>query len=140
MNKEKVYTVENYYDEPRSGIANFEGKPHVYECTFDYLEEEYSNRFKLMEVSNETLQLALKAWHLWIKWDNKPDKSKVELDSHPVLPKDKNKHIELSKELNKRLKIDETKAFFADGKFESYEKGWNGYQVEWKIRKEKNNL
>jgi len=140
MEKEKVYTVEDYYDGPRGGIANFNGKPHIYECLFDYLEDEYSNGFKLMEISEETLQIALNSWDLWIKWDSKQNKTKEEMDSHPVLPEDRNLFNQLSTELEIRLKIDDSKAIIADGTFESIEKGWNGYVVEWKLRKEQNDI
>ena len=32
---EEVFTVTEYYDGPRQGIANFTGKPHFYDCIFD---------------------------------------------------------------------------------------------------------
>ena len=140
MRKEKVYTIEDYYDGPRGGIANFNGKPHVYECLFDDLDDEYSNGFKLMEISEETLQIALKSWNLWIKWDDKQNKTKEEMDSHPVLPEDRELYDKLSAEIKKRLKIDDDKSLVADGTFESVKKGWNGYVVEWKVRNDPTNL
>jgi hypothetical protein len=32
---EKVYTVTDFYDGPRGGIANFRGHPHVYESLWN---------------------------------------------------------------------------------------------------------
>jgi hypothetical protein len=32
---EKVYTVTDYYDDPRGGIADFCGKPHLYRSLFE---------------------------------------------------------------------------------------------------------
>ncbi len=31
LNYEQVFTVLDYYDGPRSGIANYNGAPHFYE-------------------------------------------------------------------------------------------------------------
>jgi len=32
---ERVYTMTDYYDGPRKGIADFEGRPHLYEAEWD---------------------------------------------------------------------------------------------------------
>ena len=31
---EEVFTVMDYYDGPRKGVANFRGQPHFYDCIF----------------------------------------------------------------------------------------------------------
>ena len=59
---EIVFTVSDYYDGPRSGIANYRGNPHYYECVFDDNNEEYSNIFQLMPVDEESFRLALEDW------------------------------------------------------------------------------
>jgi hypothetical protein len=43
---ECVFTVTDYYDGPRKGIANYNGRPHFYECVFDgakMITRNYSN-------------------------------------------------------------------------------------------------
>ena len=32
---ERVYSVLDYYDGPRAGIANFQGEPHYFICGWD---------------------------------------------------------------------------------------------------------
>ena len=46
---EEVFTVTDYYDGPRQGIANFKGKPHFYDCIFDEARQDYSDRYRRRE-------------------------------------------------------------------------------------------
>ena len=39
-NPEPVYTVEDYYDGPREGVADFQGKSHVYKCQFSETDDD----------------------------------------------------------------------------------------------------
>jgi hypothetical protein len=42
---EIVFTVTDYYDGSRGGIANFRGKPHLYKCVFDQTANDYSDTY-----------------------------------------------------------------------------------------------
>jgi hypothetical protein len=64
---ERVYTVTSYWDCPRSGIADCDGQPHVYESVFEEEADDYGDFF-LRPVDETTLALALEAWALWVKW------------------------------------------------------------------------
>ncbi len=45
---EHVYTVTDYYDGPRGGVAEFNGVPHVYRSLFLDSEDEWdAERFEL---------------------------------------------------------------------------------------------
>jgi len=59
MTWERVFTVNDYYDGPRRGVADFGGKPHIYESQFSDAEDPYTDRFLLMEIEAELFQLAL---------------------------------------------------------------------------------
>jgi hypothetical protein len=56
---DKVYTVTEYYDGARAGVADFNGQPHYYECQFDELEGNWSDVFLLKPIDSETFRLAL---------------------------------------------------------------------------------
>ena len=56
---EKVYTISDYWDQPRSGAADFKGQPHSYECVFDEAEDDWSKVFILKPLDVETLKLAM---------------------------------------------------------------------------------
>jgi hypothetical protein len=65
---ERVYTMTDYYDGPRRGIADFDGRPHTYDAVFDYAQDDYAEPYDLRPVDAETLQLALEAWQIWQRW------------------------------------------------------------------------
>lgn len=44
---ERVYTVNEYYDGPRKGIADYCGEPHLYECILNESDGDYSGLFRL---------------------------------------------------------------------------------------------
>ena len=103
---EFVYTVTDYYDGPRKGIANFQGKPHLYECIFDESKDSYSDLFRLAPVDAETFQLAIEAWEIWRRWEFAFHSGETEMSTHPALPREAKRHEELKQLLDKALVID----------------------------------
>src|SRR5258708_10860363 len=98
---ECVYTVTDYYDGPRKGIANYQGSPHIYECVFDEITGNYSDLFWLAPVDPETFQLAMEDWAIWQRWELAYHSGKTELDTHPALPHESARHVELQGILDK---------------------------------------
>jgi len=134
---EYVHTVTDYYDGPRKGIANYQGRPHLYECVFDEIKGNYSELFSLAPVDSETFQLAMEDWTIWQRWELAYHSSKTELDTHPALPHEAARHAELQGILDKVLMIDPQRAIAKIGRFEalgnaSLPKGvLRPLQVEW---------
>jgi hypothetical protein len=128
---EYVHTVTDYYDGPRKGIANYQGRPHLYECV------NYSELFWLAPVESETFQLAMEDWTIWQRWELAYHTGKTELDTHPALPHESARHVELQGILDKVLVIDPQRAVARIGRFEalgnaSLPKGvLRPLQVEW---------
>jgi hypothetical protein len=83
---ERVYTVHDYYDRPRSGIANFGGRPHYYSCEWDKAADDYADSFTLVSIDEETLDLALEQWAIWKEWEVAFHKGQRHRESHPALP------------------------------------------------------
>lgn len=54
---ERVYRITAYYDGPREGIADFEGKPHLFRSERDYGANVF---FYLTPLSEELFQLAMR--------------------------------------------------------------------------------
>lgn len=98
---ERVYTMTDYYDGPRGGIANFHGTPHAYASLFE--EDGYADVFELRPVDDETLRLALEDWEIWLRWDDAHNAGIVNLDTHPALPADRTRHDEIEPILVARL-------------------------------------
>jgi hypothetical protein len=102
---EIVFTVTDYYDGPRRGIANLRGKPHLYECVFDEAKDDYSKIFQLTPVDNELFSAALEDWEIWKRWWLAFHNGKTDMASHPALPEDRAGHEDLAKRLHS-LKTD----------------------------------
>ena len=99
---ERVYTMTDYYDGPRAGIANFEGKPHAYRSPFNDAIG-YEEVYELRPVDEETLRLALEDWEIWLRWEEAYRAGLANRESHPALPDDRARHDEIVPVLETRL-------------------------------------
>jgi hypothetical protein len=100
---ERVYTVWDYHDSPRSGIADYLGKPHYYECEWDAGTDDYSDTFSLKPVDEKTLALALEQWSIWRNWEFAFHRGEKRQETHPKLPGQSKRYAELDAELEARL-------------------------------------
>lgn len=100
---EIVYTVTDYYDGPRKGIANYNGAPHFYECLFDTANDDYSDAFQLTPIDQPTFLLAMEDWHIWLRWESAFYAGETTLETHPALPADAARHKELVSVLQNAL-------------------------------------
>ncbi len=97
MSHNPIFTVDEYYDGPISGVTELNGKPHIYQCIFDENEDEYSQRYYLQQIPQDIFTLKLEQWELWLKWVAAFKKGEVTTDTHPVLPEDSKRNKELDK-------------------------------------------
>ena len=102
---EIVYTITDWYDGARGGVADFNGKPHYYECQFDDATDYYSAIYFLQPLDRETFLLALEDWQIWLRWDAAFKQRQATIETHPALPADRERHNELSRLLTDRLVI-----------------------------------
>ena len=115
---EEVFTVTDYYDGPRQGIANYKGKPHFYDCVFDEAREDYSDRYRLTAIPNHVFDLAMEDWAIWERWQTTFHAEKTTEKSHPALPQDRTRHEEIRSVLDSALKTDELTCLMRIGLFE----------------------
>lgn len=116
---EKVHTTTDYYDGPRGGIADFEGKPHVYASVFDDLQDGYTDTFLLMPIDEDAFRLAMEDWAIWCRWEDARLEGIITIDSHPALPADRARHEELMQKLGDRLIAKPELSLCAHGEFRS---------------------
>lgn len=112
-----VYTIVDYWDGPRSGVAQFQGRPHLYQSVFDELADDWTDVFLLQPVDNETFQLELEDWEIWKRWRDAYDKGVTSIEAHPALGVDRERHDELKITLSERLGSISTKIVRARGDF-----------------------
>ncbi len=103
MTFERVYTMTDYHDGPRRGIASFRGEPHEYSSPFDHWKDDYADLYELRPVDAETLRLALEDWDIWIRWEDAWKASLTDLETHPAVPADRARHDEIAPVLAARL-------------------------------------
>jgi hypothetical protein len=83
------------------------------------------------------LALALEDWAIWLRWEQAFYSGRTTLDTHPALPEERARSVELAQLLKPLLVIDEAAVFRARGEFESIEppsaghRGWVPLQVRW---------
>jgi hypothetical protein len=134
---ELVFTVADYYDGPRQGVANYRGEPHFYDCVFDQEEDEYSDLYRLTPIDQRTFELAVEAWAIWRKWELAYHSGKVKSDSHPALRADTTKYKRIWRKLDASLKTDSARCISRKGHFKAIEapklpKGvLRPFQVKW---------
>jgi hypothetical protein len=100
---EPVFTMTDYYDGPRGGIASFRGAPHVYASTWDDARDAWADVFELRAIDDETLRLALEDWEIWLRWEDAFYAGAADLATHPALPAVRARHDELAPILAARL-------------------------------------
>lgn len=116
---ERVYTVYDYYDTPRSGFADVGGVPHAYRSIWrDDLDDwDPEGRFRLHPVTPEVLALALEDWAIWGRWEEAYRAGRTQDTTHPALPADLPRHAELAPIIERALEFDAASARVAIGEF-----------------------
>jgi hypothetical protein len=100
---ERVYTMTDYYDGPRRGIASFRGRPHAYSCPFEHWKDGYADLYELRAIDEDTLRLALEDWEIWLRWEDAFYACAVDMSTHPALPADRARHDEIDPIIEARL-------------------------------------
>jgi hypothetical protein len=114
---EKVFTVTDYYDGPRQGIANYTGSPHYYDCVFSDEKQDYTSVYSLTPISDEVFRLALEDWAIWRRWEQAFHTGQTSLETHPALPEDAVRHGEIESLVAESLKMNRSTSIVREGNF-----------------------
>lgn len=145
---ETVYAVYNYHDGPLSGVADFEGRPHIFEnAYFDEAADRWSDVFLLRPIDAQVFAWTLEKRQVLLRWRRAVDQGEATYNDYPDLPSDRLRDADLNdllirnRELNDLLReychVDETNAVHqARGKFERADPDGIGgttkeYRVHW---------
>ena len=130
---ERVFTVTDYHDCPRSGVVDFHGRPHAYEAEFDASDDNYTARYRLMEIEPALHELALEQWAIWLRWDAMFAAGGVSMDSPPALPQDRERYDEITSMIGDRLRPDPAKSVVAVAEFRRTGGGKDAFEVRWRV-------
>jgi hypothetical protein len=112
-----VYTVDDYWDGPREGVATFRGEPHAYRCVFDDARDDWSDRFVLTPIGPATLQDVLAAWDRCRRWESAHRAGLTPRETHPALPYEHGRYLELKSRIDGAVATKKTQSFIARGVF-----------------------
>jgi hypothetical protein len=82
---ERVHTIHNFYDRPRSSVANFNGEPHWFERIFSEASDDYADTYALVPLPAEVVSADLEANAIFKAWNNEFAAGRVSQDTHPAL-------------------------------------------------------
>ena len=134
---EKVYAENDWYDGPRKGIADFQGRPHRFVAKFEN-EKGYLDVFTIFPVSETELSLEIEQWKIFVEWNNKYELGEVDVDSHPGNGGVSERYDEIEQLLQSKRDTLPESYFTAKAEFVSidrqsrYEETGPNYGVIWK--------
>jgi hypothetical protein len=105
MAYERVHIVWDYYDCPREGIADFQGRPHLYKCQFSKADDDWTDLYWLMQIDEETFALAKERNEIFVRWKAEFRRGTVTLDTHPARPLERTRYERLQSILGERLNL-----------------------------------
>jgi len=112
--RERVHGVLGYYDGVLNGVADFHGVPHAFELHGDLDDEVLT--YRLAPLSPATMTLFVEAWDIWLRWENGAP-TRVDSDTIPALPADRNRYAHLKPILDVALKVPPHSPVMAIGEF-----------------------
>jgi hypothetical protein len=123
---ERVYTVTDWFDGARLGIADYQGRPHLYESRWDDSKDfwegedggkEYGYYYWLSPIDTKIFELGLEAWGIWQRWRGAWDRGEVDISTHPALPQDRERYNQIQLLLGDALKPGRPDSFLRVGDF-----------------------
>ncbi|HYX69796.1 MAG TPA: hypothetical protein VE825_11730 [Terriglobales bacterium] len=114
---EAVHLIHGYQDGPRTGIADYQGHPHWFECIFDDEQDDYSDRYWLTPLDSAIVELAKERFEIFFRWRKAFDSGQVDLSTHPALPQEAQRHRELDDAIQEGVAARSKQRFRVRGKF-----------------------
>ena len=114
---ERVFTVTDYWNGPRRGIANYRDVPHLYEREWDTERDDYADTYLLAPVPAEVFVAALEDWEIWLRYERALREGRASQDTHPALPEDQRRHLELDGILRTKLVPNPSQSFRVAAEF-----------------------
>jgi hypothetical protein len=126
-----VYTINEYWDGPRLGVANVSSQPHIHESRFNSDKDDFEDLYFVSPIEPELLALIFEDWDIWNRWSEAFDRGETSKETHPALPQDRARHDEVTNLIGERFKTDPADCRRLKPTFRSVHLGWNGMEVDW---------
>lgn len=134
---ELVYVISDYWDQPRSGVADYHGEPHWFENIFDEEHDTYSEDYWLTRLTPEESAMVKEQSEIFLRWRHAFDRGEVDISSHPALPKDAERFAKLKNYIQTAIKSKAAQRFKVTGKLALLEPATQKretatFQVQWR--------
>jgi hypothetical protein len=96
---EPVLLVLGFWDQPREGIASYNGVPHRFSCPFDEATDDYAEFYLLAPISESALLLEREAWDIYFGHGPAPELPSVLPKPIPRFPEAKPRYDEIQLQL-----------------------------------------
>lgn len=122
---ERVYTVTDYWDGPREGVAHFRGAPHVYRSVWRRDVDDWDDdRYFLCPITADEALLLVEDWTIWRRFADHyrgrvVPPSVQSPDEWGALPEDRPRHRELRRLFVPILSLDRARCVVARARFRS---------------------
>ena len=135
---EQIHFVNDYRDEPRSGVADFNGKPHWFENIFDETLDDYSPFYWLTPLSSSAFDFVKQQSEIFSRWRQAFDKGEVDISTHPALPQDAEKYKKTAGIINGEVAAQEKQRIKVHGEMKRVDDGapagtLSVFQVKWDL-------
>jgi hypothetical protein len=81
---ERVHVELDWYDGPRSGLADVDGIPHYFQAVHDYLHPgEPDDEYFVWPASDTAMALEHEQWGIFVDWNTRYEAGAATVDSHP---------------------------------------------------------
>ena len=81
---ERIHSLWDYYDCPRSGITGFENDVCYFECEWDAEADDYSKFYAIKKLNEEIVELVREYDEIWNNWHAKFISGKETIKTHPA--------------------------------------------------------
>ncbi len=129
---EPVFTVNEFFDGPRQGFANYHGRPHAYLCEWDERADDWRTIYLVSPVSEEQLRLAIEDWDIWRRWASAHHaESLTPEDECPALAGDWSRHKQLEPVVRAALAVDKRQVVRVIPEFRGKLEPIHDFEVRW---------
>jgi hypothetical protein len=132
-NWEPVFTVNEYFDGPRKGFANYQGSPHAYLSEWDEQTDDWKTVYLLSPISEEQLGLAREDWDIFRRWASAHRAQSLTPDDIcPALAGDWPRLKQLEPLVNGALAVDKRQAVRVIPEFRGTLEPIHDFKVRWR--------
>ncbi len=136
---EHVFVENEWYDGPRAGVANVNGRPHRFVSQWDEQDDELLGTYLVWPVEEDELALEQEQWRIFSEWNKQYVAGRLGSETHPGHPGTDGRWDEITLQLASRRETVPSTARRAKAQMvhleqeQRYALSGPGYQLAWRL-------